>query len=100
MLYAVEKCFIDGQDITPDSKEINIVVTGNIEKLEVDACNKASIVGDVWNIFTQSGNVSISGNVNGSIQTMSGDIDCGNIGCSISTMSGDIKHRRLIFLVF
>lgn len=88
------KVIINGKDVTPDSKEIYIKVEGNIEELKVDSCNKVEIVGDVSNVKTQSGDVEISGNVGGSIQTMSGDVDCGNVGGSISTMSGDVKHRR------
>jgi hypothetical protein len=88
------KVIVNGNDVTPDSKEINIKVDGNINKLEVDACNKVEITGDVSSIKTQSGDVEITGNVTGSIQTMSGDVDCGTVEGSISTMSGDIKHKR------
>lgn len=88
------KVIINGKDVTPDSKEINIKVDGNIDELKVDVCNKVEITGDVSNVKTQSGDVEISGNVTGSIQTMSGDVDCGTVGGSISTMSGDVKHRR------
>ena len=89
------KVFANGKDVTPETKEINIVVNGNVEKLQVDCCSKVSISGDVVNIKTQSGDVDIYGNVNGSVQTMSGDIDCGKISGSVSIMSGDIKHRRV-----
>lgn len=91
------KVFIDGKEAScdgKDSKEINITVNGNIDELKVDACNKVLVTGDVFNIHTQSGDVDVSGNVKGGIQTMSGDVDCGDIGGSISTMSGDIKHRK------
>ena len=89
------KVIIDGKDVTGDSKEINIKVEGNIDTLTIDACNKLEIAGDVSNVKTLRGDVDITGNVNGSIQTMSGDVDCGNVGGSISTMSGDIKHRKV-----
>ena len=85
---------INGKDVTPDSKEINISVEGNIEELKVDACNKVSVTGTVKNISTKSGDVDVTGDVNGSIQTMSGDVDCRHIQGSVSTTSGDIKHRR------
>ncbi|MEY4433354.1 MAG: Aeromonas phage phiA8-29 [Bacteroidota bacterium] len=88
------RVIVNGKDVTPEGKEINITVTGNVEKLEVDACSKIAITGDVQNVKTQSGDVDISGAVSGSIQTMSGDVDCGNVGGSISTMSGDVKNRR------
>ena len=88
------KVIIDGKDVTPDSKNIEIKVDGNIEQLSVDACNKVEITGNVSNVKTKSGDVDISGDVSGSIQTMSGDVDCGNVGGSISTMSGDVKNKR------
>lgn len=88
------KVVIDGVDLTPESKEINITVNGNIDKLEVDACNKVSIVGKVDNVKTMSGDVDIKGDVSGNISTMSGDVDCFNVGGSISTMSGDVKHKK------
>jgi hypothetical protein len=88
------KIIINGKDVTPDSKEINISVEGNIDELKVDACNKVSITGSVKNIATKSGDVEVTGDVDGSIQTMSGDVYCGHVQGSISTMSGDVKHRR------
>jgi hypothetical protein len=88
------KVVINGKDVTPDSKEINISVVGNIEQLKVDACNKVSVEGSVKSISTQSGDVEVTGDVDGSISTMSGDVDCNMVGGSISTMSGDVKHKR------
>ena len=88
------KVIINGKDVTPESKEINITVEGNIDELKVDACNKVSVNGNVSNLKTQSGDVDVTGDVTGSVQTMSGDVDCGTVGGSISTMSGDVKHRR------
>lgn len=88
------RVIVDGKDVTPEGKEINIVVEGNIEKLSVDACDKLSVNGNVGSIETKSGDVDVTGNVNGNIQTMSGDVDCGDITGSIKTMSGDIKHRK------
>lgn len=88
------KVIVDGKDVTPNAKEINISVNGSIDRLEADACQKISITGDVGNVKTQSGDVDVNGDIKGSVQTMSGDVDCGGpIGGSVSTMSGDIKHR-------
>lgn len=86
------KVTIDGKDVTPDSKEIIISVDGNIEQLKVDVCKTVSVKGHVKNIYTQSGDVEVSGNVEGDIRTMSGDVDCSTVAGSISTMSGDVKH--------
>jgi hypothetical protein len=88
------KVFVNGEDVTPDSKEINISVEGNIDELKVDACKKVSVNGNVGKVKTTSGDVDITGDVNGGIQTVSGDVDCGNVAGSISTVSGDVKHKR------
>ena len=87
--------FVDGIDVTPNTKEINISVEGNIEQLEISACNKCLINGDVGIIKTQSGSVEVNGNIKGSISTMSGSVDCeGSIEGSVSTMSGNIKSKK------
>ena len=86
------KIIIDGKDITPDSKEINIKVEGDIKELKADCCNKIDVTGNVSNIKTQSGDIKVLGDVTGSIQTMSGDVECKNVGGSVSTMSGDIEY--------
>lgn len=90
------KVAINGKNVTLDSKEINISVVGNIEQLKVDACNKVSIEGNVKSISTQNGDVNVTGDVNGNISTMSGDIDCEHVQGSISSMSGDVKHKRFL----
>ena len=87
------KIIIDGEDVTPDSKEISIKVEGNIEKLSVDACNQVTVTGDVGKINTMSGDVDVTGNVTGNIETMSGDVHCGNVGGKIKTMTGDIRTK-------
>ena len=91
-------------------EEINIQVTGNIDTLHIDYCNKLSISGDVNSVKTSSGDVEISGsnsgsvktssgeveiggNVGGDVETSSGNVRCGNIQGRVSTNSGNIKHN-------
>jgi DUF4097 and DUF4098 domain-containing protein YvlB len=88
------KVFVDGQDVTPDSKNITIEVNGNVDKLQVDACSKITVKGSVGDIKTQSGDVNVEEDVRGSISTMSGDVDCNQVHGSVSTMSGNIKNRK------
>lgn len=78
----------------PESKKVNIQVVGNVDSLSVDACEKVSIKGDCSSVETLSGDVEVSGEVKGSVSTMSGDVDCGNVYGSVSTMSGDIDYKR------
>lgn len=87
------KVIIDGKDVTPDSKNIEIKIDGDINELKVDNCNNIEVNGNVNNIKTQNGDVEINGNINGSITSMNGDIDCHNIGGSVSTVNGNVKHR-------
>lgn len=51
------KVIIDGKDITPDSKQININVEGNITDLKVDCCDKISIKGNVGSTTSFSGDL-------------------------------------------
>lgn len=85
------RVIIDGKDVTPDSKEINITVHGNVDQLHVDACSQISVAGDAGAIKSQSGDIDIAGNVFGSVSNMSGDISCGDVGLRATTMSGDVK---------
>lgn len=87
------KVTVDGVDVTPDAKTITIAVTGNVDRVQADACSSILVTGDAGSVATQSGDVDVGGGVKGSVQTMSGDVSCGPIGGSVSTMSGDIRHR-------
>lgn len=80
---------IDGRDVTPDGKTITIEVVGDVDRLEVDACDEIAISGSAGSISTQTGDVACGG-VSGSVSTMSGDVECGDIGGSVQTMSGDV----------
>lgn len=68
------KVIVDGKNVTPDAKEINIFVTGNVQCIEADACQKISVTGDAGSVITQSGNVEVGGAIGGNVNTMSGDI--------------------------
>lgn len=88
------KVIVDGVDVTPEGKTINIQIVGDVKDLSVDACDKLTVNGDVSSVKTQSGDIDITGNVSGDVKTMSGDIKCENIGGDVSTMSGDIKYKK------
>ncbi len=89
------KVTIDGKEVnTGDSKEINISVSGNLEKLNVDYCNKIEIAGNVTEVSSTSGNVSC-GDVTSDIKTISGDVDCGSVGGKVETVSGDVMAENI-----
>lgn len=90
------KVYINGVLQTGDELEqkvINIEITGPVNQLEVDACEKLIVNGDIQNLKTLSGDVDCQ-NVTGSVTTMSGDVDANNIGGSVTTMSGNVKYKK------
>lgn len=93
MIMTNGKIFIDGKDVTPDAKEIHVTVTGNIENLEIGACNDLQITGDVGSVKSGSGDIEIYGIVAGDVKAGSGNIHCGNVGGSVKTGSGNIRKN-------
>jgi hypothetical protein len=88
------KVIVDGIDVTPDGKQININVENDINELIVDCCEKINVGGNVNKIKTSSGDVYCE-NVTGDIQTKSGDVECGDVGGSIQTTSGDVNCKNV-----
>jgi DUF4097 and DUF4098 domain-containing protein YvlB len=86
------KVFVNGKQITTDGKTINILVEGNVENLQIDACEKIIVNGDVGQVTTMSGDVVLN-ECKGSIKTTSGDVECQGDCQSINTVSGDVKVR-------
>jgi hypothetical protein len=84
------RVIIDGVDCTPDMKNINISIVGDVKEVKVGVCNSLKIEGNVNYIQTTSGDVDISGDVNGPVSSTTGDIDCGNVAGNASSTSGDI----------
>ncbi len=86
------KVIIDGNDMTPDCKEINVVINGDADNIQAD---KVTVTGKVGSINAQSGLVEVNGDIFGSVQTMSGSVNCsGDIHGSVSTMSGNINGKQ------
>lgn len=104
-----DRLFVDGVDVTPEAKAINIVVHGHIEKLDVNVglCRYVEMTGDSGSVSTGSGDVRLTGNVNGpvkteqgdvsvsgmvtgSVKTEQGEITCGNVGGDVETSMGEV----------
>lgn len=91
--------FVDGKEVrdlselTKDQKEVNITIDGDINKLEVDCCDRIYVKGKVGKIKSTSGDIEVGGDVEGDVQTVSGDINCGNISGDASTVSGNIRRK-------
>jgi len=89
------KIYINGvlQNGLTEEKVINIEITGAVEKLEVDSCQKITINGNVHSLKSTNADISCN-DVTGNVSSNNGDIDCGNVGGDVSTNNGDIKHRK------
>lgn len=88
------RVIIDGKDATPvEAKEINVVVNGDINKLQADVCETLEVTGSVGSLSTISGDVSIDGDISGPVTTISGDVNCGSINGPVSSVSGKITHK-------
>lgn len=84
---------VDGvrQDGTITEQQVQIVVQGDAQEIHTGSGNVSAHGAAV--ISTQSGDVTVKGQVHGNVSTMSGDVTCGNIAGSVRTMSGDINRR-------
>lgn len=87
------KVIVDGKYVTPESKDVSIIVEGSIESINADTCSKIEVSGNAGSVKTMSGDVFIEGDVSGSVTTMSGDVRCGGVQGNVSSMSGDIKRN-------
>jgi len=89
------KVIVDGKDVTPDSKEISIKVEGNLDSLSVDYANTIHVEGSVGSLNSVSGDVECN-SVTGDVKTTSGDVDCGPVGGNVQTVSGDVNSSGSI----
>ena len=106
------KVTVDGVDYSYEYDNLKIEITGDVTSLNVIACQSLSVTGNVEDIETTSGDVSVTGDIDGNIttvsgdiekagniagrvETVSGDIECGDIGGSVSTVSGDVNAKTV-----
>ena len=80
------KIFVDGKEIETEEKVVNIIVEGNLDKLEVDCCNSIKVNG----VTVSNGNITISGDVRGNVNNVNGNIIVRAINGNCKTTNGDI----------
>lgn len=90
---------VNGQTIeVPDGTSISVsegrVVVGGATRFTYRDEVKVDVTGVCGSVNTMSGDVSVSGHVQGPVKTMSGDVTCGDALGAVSTMSGDIRHGK------
>lgn len=92
------KVIVDGKDVTPgDEKQINIEVTGDVDTIEVDTCEKISVTGNTGRITTSQGDINVGGDVHGDAKTSQGSIEVeGSVGGNVKTSQGSIRVRGAV----
>jgi len=88
------RVIVDGQDMTPDAKDIRIEIHGDVARLDVDVCTEVVVNGTVGQLSTSSGDVKC-GDVAGSVQTSSGDVRCKGVTGSVQSVSGDVQASHI-----
>ena len=84
------KIFVDSKEIETEEKEINIIVEGNLDKLEVDCCNSIKVNGVTKDVEVSNGNITISWDVKGNVNNINGNIIAKVINGNCKTKNGDI----------
>ena len=84
------KIFVDGKEIETEEKVINIIVEGNLDKVEVDCCNSIKVNGVTKDVEVSNGSITISGDVKGNVNNVNGNIIAKTINGNCKTTNGDI----------
>lgn len=94
-LFKRSKVNVNGQDF--EGSNIEIVIDGNVVKaFNHNAKINIVIYGDASYIKNASGDITVNGDINGNIDSSSGDIKCENISCSVTTTSGSVTVKNTI----
>lgn len=84
------KVIVDGKEIDLENAlTVNIHVEGSVDSITADACHIIDIAGDAGTVNTISGDVQCA-DVHHSVQTTSGDVKCGDVKGFVKTVSGDV----------
>ena len=87
---------IDGKDVTPETKQIDIKIEGNVQTLDVDYCKRIEVTGDVETLASTSGDITVKGNVKDYIESTSGNVQIdGDVGGNVKTTSGDVRAKNI-----
>ncbi len=92
------KITVDGKplselDSVPDEKVINITIQGDVERLEIDYCDKLTVTGNAKRVKSTQGDIEIKGNVEGDVHANMGAITCGNVEGDCYANMGNIYRR-------
>ncbi len=87
------KIIIDGKDVTPNSKEITIVINADLDSLEVDVCEYITIHGNCNTVESTNGSIKVSKDIKGDVRTTNGNVIAGVIHGNTRTTNGSIISK-------
>lgn len=73
-----------------EDKVINITIEGNVEELNIDACNTLTVKGSVQSLQLTNGDIIVENSVMGDVKNTNGDIIAKEIKGNVKTTNGDI----------
>lgn len=83
---------IDGNHVTQiESKNVVVTVIGNVEELSTTN-GDVSVVGAV-DVSSTNGDINISGSVTGNVSTTNGNVQAKEIHGKVKTVNGNIKTK-------
>ncbi|AUR85886.1 hypothetical protein NVP1081O_151 [Vibrio phage 1.081.O._10N.286.52.C2] len=87
------RVIVDGVEQTSEQQyKFEITVNGDVDKLELES-GTVVVKGNVnCSLNTTNGDVEC-GDVSGDVKTTNGDVDCDNVAGRVSTINGNVKHR-------
>ncbi len=71
---------------------VEITDFNGIQEKNVNITIEGNVEG---NVETSSGNITVKGNCH-SIETTSGDVECGDVAGGVKTVSGDVKAKKIL----
>lgn len=89
------RVWIDGQEVGAAEKVINVNITGDVDKIDVDYCNQLTVTGNCNSLSTVSGDVKVEGDIAKNVETTSGDVRAREIGGNVKTISGDVVASKI-----
>lgn len=97
-----DRVYVNGQlfeNGEPLERKVNITIVGDVHSIKLDKGPSEvniKITGIVdGSITTTSGDIEVAGNVLGDVKSTSGDIKCNNVTGSVRTVSGDITCSKV-----
>ena len=77
-----------------DEKEINITIEGDVVEVSTEIGN-ITVNGNVSkNVKNTNGDINVSGSVGGDVKITNGSVECGNVNGDVDTTNGNIKYKK------